>query len=59
MDQSDLIRLTYLGLLLAVIAPGIVAWNLREKAVWRNLAIWLALFAAAALLAKTFGDFAS
>lgn len=59
MDQNDLVRLTYLGLLLAVIAPGIVAWNLREKAAWRNLAIWLAIFAAVAFLAKVFGDFAS
>jgi hypothetical protein len=59
MDQTDLVRLTYLGLLLAVIAPGILAWNLREKAIWRNLAIWLAIAAAVALAARTFGDFAS
>ena len=58
MEQSELIRLTYLGLLLAVVAPGIVAWNMREKAIWRNLAIWLAIAAAVALAAKLFGDFA-
>ena len=58
MNGDDLLRLTYLGLLLAVLAPGILAWNLREKATLRNAAIWLALAAAAALLAKTFGDFA-
>ncbi len=59
MDQSDLIRLTYLGLLLAVIAPGILAWNLRQKSTLRNIAIWLAIAALIALLAKLFGDFQS
>ena len=57
--QSDLIRLTYLGLLLAVIAPGILAWNLRQKSTLRNIAIWLAIAALIALLAKLFGDFQS
>ncbi|MEQ9641102.1 MAG: hypothetical protein RIM84_13855 [Alphaproteobacteria bacterium] len=59
MDQTDLIRLTNLGLLLAVIAPGIVAWNLRQKSTLRNIAIWLAIAAFIALLAKLFGDFRS
>lgn len=59
MDDFDLARLTYLGLLLAVIAPAILAWNLREKVVWRNIAIWLAIAAAVALVARLFGNFQS
>jgi hypothetical protein len=59
MSQDDLVRLTYLGLLLAFIGPGILAWNLRKRHTLRNLAIWLAIAAAVALLAKLFGNFAS
>jgi len=54
MDQFEWSRLTYLLILLVVVAPSILLWNWRGRVMLRNTAIWLALAAIVALAYRLF-----
>lgn len=56
MDQFDTMRLVYLLALLLVISPGLFMLFRDRSALLRNLAVWLGIAAAAALLYTLLGQ---
>lgn len=55
MSQEQWVRLLYLAGFLVLVLPALLMYRRRRSRLWRDIALWLAIAAAAMLAYATFG----